>query len=80
MGNIFLKVTELGYSFPFPKRARSFKCTKNLSGILEFKADLVDTQTNRNEYTTHLVGDPFSQSKVAREEFIRNKEELIGYL
>jgi hypothetical protein len=80
LGNIEIQVTETAYSLLIPKRPKGYKCSSIKNGKMEFEIESLGTQSNRNEYTTNLVGDPFLKNEALRKEFIRNKIILESYL
>lgn len=80
LGNIDIEATELAYRFLIAKRAKGYKCMTNQNGNLEFEVDMLTTQSNRNEYTIKLVGDPFCKNEFKRKEFMSNRQKLLKYL
>ena len=75
-----IRVTEIAYSFPMSKRPKGFKCMTIDDGNVKFEAESLMMQSNRNEHTTKLVGDPFSKNEANRKEFMSNKRKLESYL
>ena len=80
LGNIELQVAEIDYNFFFSKRPVGFKSESDANDSLELVVDSLTVQSNSNEYTTSLVGDPFSKNDVLRTEFLHNKRRLERYL
>lgn len=80
LGNIHLEVSELGYTIFFAKRALIFALTNNSEGMLTFEVQKLEIQTNRNEYSTHFLGDPFGKNETLRHEFMANCEKMKRFL